>query len=89
MPSAGALTENVLEGQRVHSKFAFSEYDPRGQNMHVADPAIGAMDPAEHAVHALDPNVLMCPGGHSIHALEFIDPTSGLYVPGAQGAQLP
>ena len=57
--------------------------------MHVADPATGAMDPAEHAVQVLDPNLLMCPGGQSKHVLEPIVPTLGLYVPGAHGAQLP
>ena len=56
-----------------------------GQNIHDADPATGAMDPAEHAVQALDPNLLICPGGHSTHVLESIDPTLGLYVPGAHG----
>ena len=66
-PSAGALTENVLEGQRVHCELPKREYVPRGQRMQIEDPDAGAMDPAEHAM----------------------DPRLGLYVPDAQGTQLP
>ena len=77
-PSAGALTEKVLAGQGVHCELAASEYAPRGQNMQVEAPAVGAMDPAEHALQELDPNPLMNPGGHCMQELESIDPTVGL-----------
>ena len=88
-PSAGALTENVLEGQRVHCELPKSEYVPRGQRMQVEDPDAGAMDPAEHALQALEPKPLINPGGHCRHELESMDPRLGLYVPDAQGTQLP
>jgi hypothetical protein len=77
-PSAGALIEKVLAGQGVHCELAEREYAPRGQNMQVADPAVGAMDPAEHALQELDPNPLMNPGEHCMQELESIDPTDGL-----------